>query len=591
MRTTKRVLTVALSGVVVAGVAACGGSGGGGSTSGSSSSPAGSGTSSSSSAAGAKGGTLYEVNFRGVQHLDPQRIYVGAEISDVSRTVYRTLVTFPSVDGAASFKLTPDLATSTGKATNGAKTWTFTLKKGPKWQDGKAVTCADVQYGISRTFAVNTIVGGPNYAIQFLDIPKKADGSSIYPGPYTKNAKGQAAFDKAVACKGNTITFHLNRPVADFNEALYLPAFAPYRKDQDQGNKSNYSVFSDGPYKLSGKWTQLKGGTFVRNSNWSPDGIRKALPDKIVFQEGIEPEVIASRLIADSGNDKSAVSAQSVPPSLLPKVIGNPAVKARSTNPQSPYMEFIVPNFTSKVMQNKAVRQALGVSEDKTGYITAGGGSSYYTAATSQLTPTTKGFKKTNILGVGDSGDPAKAKSILQKAGVKMPVPITLIYPGGTPTSDKQFSALAAGWNNSGFKVSLNSQPQNYYPIVQDPSKSKTWDVAWSSWGSDWPGASTVIPPLWDSRVNLSKDSSGQDYGRYASTAVNKAIDANYKVADPNKAASGWMNIDLMLQKDYAYIPLVSDKFVQLRGSNITGWIDNQALSDYPDLGSIGVKH
>ena len=46
--------------------------------------------------------------------------------------------------------------------------------------------------------------------------------------------------------------------------------FDPYRQDQDQGDKSNYAVFSDGPYKLEGKWNKNKGGTFVRNTKYDP---------------------------------------------------------------------------------------------------------------------------------------------------------------------------------------------------------------------------------------------------------------------------------------------------------------------------------
>ena len=37
----------------------------------------------------------------------------------------------------------------------------------------------------------------------------------------------------------------------------------------------------------------------------------------------------------------------------------------------------------------------------------------------------------------------------------------------------------------------------------------------WAGWGADWPSGSTVIPPLFDSRVNLIADSTGQDYGCY----------------------------------------------------------------------------
>ena len=416
-RTKTRVTTIALSSVVALMAAACGG--GGTSTTPTASGPA---------AAAGKGGTLYYLTKRAAEHLDPQRTYIGRDIANEARMVYRTLTTFPVVAGKDSTKLVADLATDTGTATDGGKTWKFTLKDGIKWQDGKAITCADVKYGISRTFATDVITGGPNYAIQFLDIPKDAKGASTYKGPYAKDAAGQAAFDKAVTCDGNNITFHLGKPVGDFNYALYLPSFAPYRVDQDKGDKSNFAIFSSGPYMLQGVWTKNKGGTFVRNPNWDAktDTVRKAIPDKIVFTEGLTDEVIAQRLISDQGNDKFAVSDRRVPPAFQPQVLSNAAMKGRQEIVDSPFVDYLVPNF--KTMTNPHVRQALAVSTDKAGYITASGGQTYGRPAQTIMSPAVLGYKDFNAFNAPDAGDPAKSKALLTKAGVKMPYPITFTY-------------------------------------------------------------------------------------------------------------------------------------------------------------------
>ena len=235
-------------------VAACSSSGNGGGKSVSSNKP---------------GGTLYySTGTRNVEHWDPQRMYIGRDLANASRMFYRTL-TMLSGDN----KLMPDLATDTGKASNGNKTWQFTLRTGPTWQDGSPVTCEDVKYGVSRTFAQDVITGGPNYALQFLNIPATPDDktfSTAYHGPYTK--VGQSYFDKAVTCNGQTITFNLKKSVGDFNYTVSgaLMEFAPFKASQDHGDKSNYQVFSDGPYMLSGTWVDGKGGTFVRNPQLQP---------------------------------------------------------------------------------------------------------------------------------------------------------------------------------------------------------------------------------------------------------------------------------------------------------------------------------
>ena len=101
------------------------------------------------------------------------------------------------------------MATDTGTHNAAATQWSFTLRDGVTWQDGSPVTCEDVKYGVSRTFATDVINQGPTYAIAYLDIPYEADGkTSRYKGPYA--GTGQTLFDQAVSCHGKTITFNLN---------------------------------------------------------------------------------------------------------------------------------------------------------------------------------------------------------------------------------------------------------------------------------------------------------------------------------------------------------------------------------------------
>src|SRR5690606_5779538 len=108
----------------------------------------------------------------------------------------------------------------------------------------------DVKYGVSRSFATTVITGGPRHAISMLDIPRGPDRQPVYKGPYETAGNDVAAFDKAVTCDGNTITFNLAKPVPDFAYAVTLPAFGPVRKDADTGEKYDDRPLSNGPYKI-----------------------------------------------------------------------------------------------------------------------------------------------------------------------------------------------------------------------------------------------------------------------------------------------------------------------------------------------------
>jgi peptide/nickel transport system substrate-binding protein len=573
------IAAIALCGAVALAAAGCGG---GGST------PAAINVTSAGPAKA--GGTLYYLTSQSADHLDPQRTYLRRDVSNEVRMVYRTLTSFPAASGKAGTKLVADLATDTGSASAGGKSWTFTLKDGVLWQDGSDITCADLKYGVSRAFATNVITGGPSYALHLLDLPTDPKGGSVYKGPYAGDAAGQALYDKAVTCDGNTITFRLSKPVSDFSYAVSRPAFAPYKAALDKGEKSNFAVFSSGPYKLAGTWTKGQGGTFVRNPNWSArtDTIRKAFPDRIVITEGLTDVAIAQRLISDELNDKFAVTDRSIPPALRPNVNANPAMKPRSENVQSPFVDYLVPNFTR--MTNPLVRQALALSTDKSGWVAANGGPEAGKPTQSVISPSVPGGKAFNAFNAPDSGDPSRSKALLTQAGVKMPFPITFIYSGGSPAVEKSAEALKAGWEAGGFSVTLKDLADGGYDVVQNPANANKYDVTSASWAAAWASASSVIPPLFDSRVNLSATSNGTDYGYYQNDAVNKSIDAAYATVDPTAQALKWGDIDQVLARDVAYIPLRSQKLFLAWGSGVTGWIDNPAVSDYPDLASLGVN-
>ena len=569
MRTKNGATVVALGAVVAVAAAAC--------SSGSST-----GTSPSSApAAGAKGGNLTMLNLGPTEHLDPQRVYIGADIQFGSRVYARTLTTYSA---GANAQLVPDLATDLGTASDQAKTWKFTLVDNAKWQDGQAVKCEDVKYGVSRTFAQDVITGGPNYMVTFLDIP--TDG---YAGPYT--GKGQDLFDKAVTCDGQTITFHFNKPWADFNvHTAALLSVAPFRKDKDKGAESDFAPFSDGPYMLDGTFDPNKGGKWVRNPNWdgTTDKVRKALPDSITYTNGVQTETVYQRLIANSGEDQTAIAGVQAGPTTLPLLASNPDAAKRSVNVPAPYTDYVQPNVKSPVMSNEKTRQAFAVATNRDAYITAYGGSQVMVPTYAMCNQKLKCYKQFNPFGAPTAGDPEAAKKILTDAGVATPVNITVVYRK-RPTSDKAFAAMKETWDKAGFNTTLEGISDKYYATIQGPSYA-TKDVFWAGWGADWPSGSAVIPPLFDSRVNITAGGSGQDYGYFSDDAVNQAIDAAYLIPDADAREKAWGDIDETISKKGGVVPLVNQKFTFAWGSQVKNFETNALMGGYVDLANISVK-
>jgi peptide/nickel transport system substrate-binding protein len=543
---------------------------------------------SGSKSSGKGGGTLTYYVRSAYEHTDPQRSYLGVEMTNFSRTVYRSLVAFPiSSDPKTSTTPVPDMATDTGKSSDGGKVWSFTLKDGITWEDGKPVTCEDFKYGASRVFASDVLTGGPSYLQSYLDVPQK-EGTPTYAGPYKSSPADQAAFDKAIVCNGTTIKYTFNKPWPDFPLAIAsLHMMDPYRKDKDQGNKSNYQIFSNGPYKLEGgKWNKETGGTFVRNDKYDAKSdstdIRKALPSKIVWKVGTTSEQITDLLVADSGANKGAVTQQSIPSSKYSSV---QSAKDRTVSVESPYVDYLVPNF--KRMTNPKVREALLLATNDEGWVSSGGGPKAYKPATDIVNPAVQGYQKD--LYPGGSGDPAKAKTLLESAGVQTPYPINYTYPS-TPTADAQARVLQEGWEKAGFKVTLQgvANQDTYYSNIAKPDQES--DIIWAGWGADWPSAITVTPPLFDSRVNLSKTDNRSDYGAYSSPKFNALVDKAQNASDLDQQTTILQQADQVLRKDVAYIPVDIPIFYMVHGSKVMDFTTSAASSGYPDLGAIDVS-
>lgn len=514
-----------------------------------------------------KGGTLTFLTLQDqFTHIDPQRNYTGEELAFVGAYLQRTLTAFKySTDGEEANSLTPDLATDTGTPNEDATSWSFTLKDGLKWEDGSDLTCEDIKYGVSRTFATDIITDGPQYAVSMLDIPTDKDGASVYKGPYVTKNNDTAAFDKAVVCEGNKITFNLNKPVGDFNYTVTLLSFSPVPKAADTGEKYDDKPVSNGPYKIQeySKGSQL---VLVRNDNWDPatDDYRKAYPDKIVIKFGLEASVIDQRMIQDSGADQQAVSIDPIEPASLATVFGSDRFADRRVNELDPYVRYIVLN-TARI-PNLEHRKAIAAALDRAQLRTIAGGEYAGDLADGVIKPNLptdyapSGMWE-GLLGapIPDTGDPEFAKKLLAEAGEPLPT-LQYDYPQ-TPTNDKAAAAIVASLGKAGIKVKPNPiEAGQFYGIVFDPDKEGHMVAA--GWGPDWPNASTVVPELFT-------PSGGFNLSQADDKAFNEKVDAARAETDRAAQAEMWKELNKEAMANVWVVPTRFGREQRLAGSKV----------------------
>ncbi|MBO0810982.1 MAG: ABC transporter substrate-binding protein, partial [Microlunatus sp.] len=352
--------------------------------------------SNNSSAPPTKGGTLTILSSGTEMNFDPATSQSLAITSN--GLVNRRLTAWQNGPGKPS-TVVPDLASSTGKASDGGRTWTYKLKDGLKFDDGTPITSQSIKYGIERSFAPE-LSGGLSYHKGLLV------GGDTYKGPY--GGKDLASIETPDA---KTIIFKLKVPYGDWPWIVSMPAFAPVEKAKDtKPAQYGFHPAASGPYKVQSYQEGVQ-MTLVRNPDWSQstDQVRTAGPDKIIFKLGQDDTVAAQTLISDNGDAQNSFGADFVPAAQLAQAQNNPQLESRLVTSQPGAVNFVAMNTQRGALKNVKVRQALEYAIDRKAFIAASGGAISGTPATTLITPGISGRQQYDLYPAGVDGDVAKA--------------------------------------------------------------------------------------------------------------------------------------------------------------------------------------
>ncbi|MFI6603068.1 ABC transporter substrate-binding protein [Nonomuraea sp. NPDC050536] len=516
------------------------------------------------------GGTLHVLSPLDLEHLDPARNYVTSTI-DVARLIYRTLTTNAAAPGAAGGKIVPDLATDLGTPSDGARTWTFHLKPGIQYEDGRPITSKDVKYGVERSFAPE-LPEGPPYARNWLK------GGAGYKGPLQG---GELASIETP--DDATIVFHLNRPVADFGSAVSLPLFSPVPKDKEAGVAYDNRPFSSGPYKIA-SFEPKKRIELVRNPHWdrSTDPVRTARPDRVVIDLNLDPAVLDQRMIAAQGEDADAVQFEPVTAASVAQVQTDPRLKQRLVLGESTNTRFLALNTARKPLDDVRVRQAVAYALDKEALRTVRGGPIAGDLATTILPPSIPGHTQEDPY----PQDVNRAKALLAESGHAAGIDLTLDAPA-TPGGKAQAEAVQAALARAGIRVKVNEISSSaFWSTVGTVSQEH--DLVIDGWTPDWTGPSTFLPNILDGRAIVKQGN--QNRSQYSVKEVDERFDEIAAMTDPARAATAYGELASRIMKDAPIVPFLWDKSAFLVGPNVTGAYGHVAFVGRVDLATVGLK-
>jgi len=317
-------------------------------------------------------------------------------------------------------RVVPAVAESWAVSSDG-KTYTFKIRTGGTFHNGKPITPADVAYSFERVL-------------------KKETGS-----PYAS----RLALVKSVSAKDGTVIIELSDASAPFLSQLAVISIVP----ADHGDLQRQAV-GTGPFKL----TQWVPDTYLQLAKH--DGYwEKGLPKLAGLKINIVPEASTRQVGISTGIYQFMPSLDA---STAVALKGNTSVKLLETRDLS--YSLVGFNVSTAPFDKPAVREAFNLALDRSKIVQAAyfgqavPGGPLSPALTDWATPVDKfSCYKT---------DPAKSKALLKEAGFAGDVPVTLKVLGSIQAVRDVAQVVQAQLNAAGFKATLEIQEQGKF--IQD---------------------------------------------------------------------------------------------------------------------------
>ena len=168
-------------------------------------------------ATGVKNGGVFRISYAigsGIDSLDPALAYTAPAWALLDATCLR-LMSYPDKPAPGSFHLVPEAAAAPPKRSRDGTTYTFTMRKGFRFSDGKPVRANAFARAINRVLSPG--MRSP-WATQLGDIVGAGDVHA-----------GRSAAAAGVSARGYTLTVRFVRPPAAFEARTAMPYMCAVR--------------------------------------------------------------------------------------------------------------------------------------------------------------------------------------------------------------------------------------------------------------------------------------------------------------------------------------------------------------------------
>jgi peptide/nickel transport system substrate-binding protein len=446
-----------------------------------------------------------------IRTIDP----IGAPAVEASSERVRTLIFNTLVKKDEKFDYSGELASDIKRSDDGT-TFTFTLRDGVKFHDGRVLTSADVKYTLDLVFSSNF-----------------GKSASFYEGA----ADQKRSLIKSVAAPDQrTVVVTLIKPWVGLLSNLVPIAIIP--KDSYDSQKEH--PLGTGPFK------------FVRYDNAQQVCDVEAFAD---YWDGPSKlQQVRVRVISDMNALQAELQSGRVDIAPMPTSLSSDAVKRLEQDPNLQVRVFpgsnvalLTLNTASPPIDNVKVRQAMAYAIDRQSLIQnllLG----YGKIANSIIPEESWAYTP----GQTYSYDPATARRLLSESGVRFNQPVVFKLSGSSVAGRQYAGVIQNQLKEVGIPVEIQTPEAN---TLLDELRRGNFQFAYSTWvgGNQDP---IFYKDLFATSEIPSPTRTSRNRSRYSNPELDKLLDEAVNTFDRQRGRELYTRIQEIVSRDLPVIPL-----------------------------------
>jgi oligopeptide transport system substrate-binding protein len=472
--------------------------------------------------------------------LDPQVGYDWQNWS-VIKSIFDGLMDYKP----GTTELEPDLAESYTVSDDGL-TYTFKLRDGVKFHNGRAMTSADVKYSFERAVSPATQSPGGGYFGMI------AGYDDVTGGKATTLSGIETPDDK-------TVVFKLTRPDATFLHlmAINFGFVVPKEEVEKAGADWGKKPVGTGAFKFI-EWAPGQNIKLERNKDYFRAGVPYL--DNLTFEFGQDPTVAVLRL----KKGEVDIVGDGLPPAQFTEAMADPANKDLIAIGDQLQTGYVTMNVTQPPFDNLKVRQAVNMAINKDRIVRLINNRAV--PANQPLPPAMPGYDSANK---GYPYDPEGAKELLADAGVGEIS--TELYAMNVDPNPRIAQSIQQDLAAIGIKAEIRSLAQA--EVISAGGSGKA-PMIWSggmAWIADFPDPANFYYGILGCAGAVE---GGWNWARYCNKELDaRATNADAMVKDDQMSAriAEWKAVFDDVLKDAPWAPVFNEKRFTYHSARLGG--------------------